>query len=69
MDVCCYKCYRLFFGSHSEKGNSAYLLQMSGELRGSDLILAVYKEQPQTQIWFPPLILPLDVPVMSICEV
>lgn len=61
--------YRLFLGSHSEKGNSVNLLRMSGELRGSDLILAVYKEQPRTQIWFPPLILLLNVSVMSICEV
>lgn len=61
--------YRHFLGSHSEKGNSANLLGMSGELRGSDLILAVYKEQPRTQTWFPPLILPLNVSIMSICEV
>lgn len=61
--------YRLSLGSHSEKDNSVNLLRMSGELRGSDLILAVYKEQPWTQIWFPPLILPLNVSVMSVCEV
>lgn len=61
--------HRLSLGSHSEKGNSVNLLRMSGELRASDLILAVSQEQPWTQIWFPPLILPLDVSVMSICEV